>query len=797
MSINNSQDSLPLTQENASMQNSPEPLNAFMSAPVRKLHADEYIASDLDGVTDSSTGSGNLNFLMMQAGQTDAAISTHNPYSSTGTGSDAISALSATARGQGNAGKAFANTYQGGNDSDNSLGSNNGFTPSELTQSTRNAGESSAINNTSSTSNYSTETIPSPAPTPTSSTPSSSQNGTNGTNGANGADGTNGNGGGNVTNITNITNNNTTNNYTENTTNNETNVSVVEGDITNITEDVADILTTITNNVFETINNVINEGNLPLPSGPIGLTLDATLDQLTNLNLDLINGGNVLNALNETIDLSPILDPLSGITGNLLSDTSLGVILDPFNYDSSADDHDLAVGTNLDVLGIGIPDIALDIPLDAVEFLLGDVDINLDLANDLLGPDILQNAPGDTDVLLGGGAPLEVLAPVSAVTSSVVNVVENVAGDIDLAGNIGLGLLGTNDTGGTDTDLTIPLDLDLLETDLLNENISINLDLVEQIIGDVDIDLSLATNLLGQTADGLIDGFAGGSDTANPLSDLRDGVSDLVSDILPLQESDDTDVGIDLAAGALDSGLITAPTDLVLDPVEDLVGDIDVQSSIGLGILGTSDTTGADTDLVIPLNLDIAGFDLVTQTLSVPLDPLEAIIGDIDLDLGIASNILGNTADNLFDSSNGGTGNDGLLAEAGSLLGSGASELLSDIPHVDTLFCTVDSLIGGLFDTAETAVGIALSAPAHTGGLDLGALLPNIGEGLDNSPLAWTESIIPDATGLLGGNLLGIIDTPAVDPIAVAAPVISLITPVIPVAGGILGGGGHHGGLFG
>ncbi|PZO82689.1 MAG: hypothetical protein DI626_09855, partial [Micavibrio aeruginosavorus] len=424
------------------------------------------------------------------------------------------------------------------------------------------------------------------------------------------------------------------------------------GTVTNVTEDVADILTTITNNVFETVNNILGGDGLPLPTGPIGLTLDATLDQLTSLNLDLLNGGNVLNVLNETLDLSPVLDPLAGLTGNILSDTSLGVILDPFNYDASAGDHDLAVGADLDVLGLDIPNIALDVPLDAVEFLLGDIDINLDLTNDLLGLGSFQNTPGDTDISLTGGAPLEVLEPVSDITSGVVNVAEDLTGDIDVAGNIGLGLLGTNDTTGTDTDLTVPL------------------------------------------------------------------------------------------------------------------------------------------------NLDIAGFDLVTQTLSLPLDPLEGIVGDIDIDLGAAANLLGNTADTLFDSASGGTGDCGLLAGAGDLLGEGTSELLSHVPHADDLFCTVDSIVGGLFDTAETAVGIALTAPAHTGGLDLGALLPDIGESLDQSPLAWTECVVPDVSGLLGGSLLGATDTPAIDPIAVAAPVISLITPVLPVAGGLLGGG-HHGGLFG
>ncbi|PZO87726.1 MAG: hypothetical protein DI626_03345, partial [Micavibrio aeruginosavorus] len=234
MSINISQDSLPLTQENASMQNSPEPLNAFMSAPVRKLHADEYIASDLDGVTDSSTGSGNLNFLIMQAGQTDAAIISQNPYSSAGNIGDTAAALSAAARSDGDAGRAAAVNYQRAADSE-ALLQGDGFAPLNLTQAVRSQSETSVTNTSSSTSSSSAETIQTQASIPTASSPGTFQNGTNGTNGANGlngADGTGGNSGGNVTNITNINNNNTTNNYTEtNTVNNETNISIIEGDI--------------------------------------------------------------------------------------------------------------------------------------------------------------------------------------------------------------------------------------------------------------------------------------------------------------------------------------------------------------------------------------------------------------------------------------------------------------------------------------------------------------------------------------------------------------------------------------
>mgnify|MGYP001481007745 CR=1 FL=1 len=45
-----------------------------IEAPIKKLDADNYMAEDIDGVTESLFGSGNMNFLSLQSGQTDAAI---------------------------------------------------------------------------------------------------------------------------------------------------------------------------------------------------------------------------------------------------------------------------------------------------------------------------------------------------------------------------------------------------------------------------------------------------------------------------------------------------------------------------------------------------------------------------------------------------------------------------------------------------------------------------------------------------------------------------------------------------
>lgn len=64
-------------------------MDAFSSPviiPASKLDADQYVAEDLDGVTENLFGSGNLNFLMMQAGQTNELIQAENPFSIVGEG---------------------------------------------------------------------------------------------------------------------------------------------------------------------------------------------------------------------------------------------------------------------------------------------------------------------------------------------------------------------------------------------------------------------------------------------------------------------------------------------------------------------------------------------------------------------------------------------------------------------------------------------------------------------------------------------------------------------------------------
>lgn len=735
-----------LPQETPATQTSLETFNAFLNAPVTKLDADEYMAKDIDGVTESLLGSGNMNFLMMQAGQTDEAIANTNPFD-LADGDVNLSPLNYM--GAGSAVPAAAMGTQ-----------NDFFTGGSHGMGALDDALSSKISGLSAASGGAASNLAAIAPAGGSSYTASAfsdtnagingSSGYNGDSGLNGANGIDGNGGGDTINSTtnNVTNNVT--NVTENTLIDNTTTENILETVENIYNDTTNLLTETVENVTDIVNNTINnifDGN-PLDIGPIGVSLDAALDDLLNLNLDFINGGQILDVLDETVDLSSTTNLAEGLTGDILANVGLDVIFDPLQYDDSANDYDIHTG--LDLLGLDLPSI--DVPLDAVEFLVGDIDIGLDAGQDVLGllPPLLGGADnGDTNLdipVLDNLAPLD---PVTDIVDGLFNPVEDLAGDIDILGNLHADLLGLGEDGtGADTDLTLPLDLNLLGTDLLSNGLDIPLDPVENLLGDIDLDLGAAGNILGDTADGLIDGITGGTGTENLLGDLNGTLGGAAGGILPMEgTAGDTDILLNAGADIPGAELLNDAAQLMLDPVENIVGDIDVAGDVGVNLFDTGDALSAtDTDL----SLDIA---FVDSPIDVNLDLVESITGDIDLGIDASAD----------------------LSDPSAILGNALD--------------TVDS-------TLDTAISLLDGAAGSTGGLDLSALLPSADGGDGSGALSsWTETLLPDAGNILGDGLLGGFGDVLPDPIA-SSPVMEL--PVIPIIQTPTAhGGGLLGGLFG
>lgn len=776
----------PLPEETPATQTSQELFNSFLNAPVTKLDADEYTAQDIDGVTESVVGSGNMNFLMMQAGQTNESIQNTNPFAAPfnamdmdswamgaglGGGKTALSSDTAFDRAPADGGFGFGDAANmPANNSSAQAGSLGASTLAANTASLNPLSDSSVFSSASLTSSSSTP----PAPPSNGRDGQSGQNGdsgtigqdgssgTDGSNGTNGTDGTPGGGDTYIDNsitiinedvadiIENIYEDTTTlletiinnagdviTNITDNTTTLlETIINNAGDTITNIAGDTTTLLETIINNAGDIINNttnnlteIINNFNDGDGIGPVGISLDATIDGTTNLVLDIISGNNILNVLNQTINTAPILTPVTDLVGDLMSSTALDVILNPFQYDNSPNDTDLHIGTQLDLLGIAIPPLSLDIPLDPVEGLLGDIDISLDLTNDLLGGLGIPLGGGseDTDLALGNGLDGLGLAPVLNGLEVITDPVENLVGDLDIVGNLGLGLLGTDtNNGGADTDIVLPIDLNLVGGGLLGDTINISLDPVEQLLGDIDLDLTVAGNILGNTADPLIDALAGGTGGNGILSTIGDALGSVVSDILPIGGGGDTDLALGTGIDLLDQPLLQDGLGLVLDPVEDLAGDLDLGGSIGLDLLGTANGGPDGADLTLPIDLALIDNPLLNDGIALNLDAVESITGDIDLDLGLAGELLGAQAGGLFDTADGGSGTDNLLADVGDLVSDIAGGLLpfdNDAADPDIALSTGTEI----FDSPLLSEGADIvldPVESIVGDIDLGA---NIG----------------------------------------------------------------------
>lgn len=678
---------------------------SFIAMPVTKLDADQYLVNDLDGVTDGLFGSGNMNFLMMQVGQTNESLRAANIFDSANetTWGEATSAgfmagpyHIASSENDGGMGTArltspkMDETSQGspvftGNDAHFNAGNESGTTANVVpnpSSSTLNASINggNGANGSSGFSTHGSNGV----------SGSSGIDGSHGTIGANGTDGSNGSG--TTTNITvvehhhvvtetveNITHTvtNVTNNTTELVTNVTNNVTDL---VTNITNNTTDIITTIIDNVFDTINN-------GQPLGPIGIDLSLLLDNLTNIKLDIISGDNILNVLDGIVDLSPILTPLGDLLGDLSAGLDLSVILNPFQYDNSTDDYDLQLLTGLDALGLPILSELgnLHIPLDPIEGLLGDIDINLDLTGNLL-TDLLGGNQGDTDLGLGlgsalGGAPL-----LNGTENILLNPVEDLLGDIDLdiAPNIDLFNTANIDNAAGDTDIVIPLDLALLDHTLLADTLQISLDPLEQITGDIDLDLTASLNVLGDIANGLLDTLPGGSDAPNALSDIGDVLSGIGHGLLP-----------DLGGPALD-------LDLVQSIADSVTGDFDLMDPLCNVFEVTSDIGGISSNLVDSV---LHGID---STLNTAIDTLSSIPESCG-DLG--GGLLGGLAD-----LGGSLWTESCLPDAGNILGHGlgmdiTSILPDPIISSPVIPMTAPSVI------TDTLHGLGLGGGRHFGGL--------------------------------------------------------------------------------
>lgn len=566
---------------------STEPQSAaahIVDAPVHtgRLDADLILADDLDGITESLFGSGNLNYLLLQARQTDAAAMGNGFDSASAMHADPAIALaaiaaaqqavldaqtienafSATAQASANgAGLSHANALSSGNGSGDGLGSIsvNASAFSPVTAGDQPASVSATTQVTNNNNNNGSDNDG-----------NNNGNDGNGNNNNNDDDNNNNNGGDNNPPGGNDDNNNGGNG--DNGGNNGGNDDIDILGENNIGLPVVDIN-------LDPIENIVGDIDLGVGIGfdpDTGITVD--IDTVL-LDIPLLNGEiNVdIPLLNPVIGevlviLDPILTAVTDITQPIidgLSTTVESVIGSIFgNPPPMNGDYDLSVHTDL-----GIPHI--DINLDVIENIIGDIDILVTFAHGENGIDIgldsifadlpIANADVHVDIPLVTPVVEGVLDPTADLLSHVTNP-DTLS---DLFNNPGEAL-----------------------PDLLDTAAQSVADIVEGTVGGVLETVQNTLDNLGQT------------DTS----------------------PDDYDI-------AIGTNLGLPPIDINLDPIENIVGDIDIGPSLAI----------TESGITVGMDLELLGIDVLNNaevTLDVPL--VMPVVADT---LGVVQDVLGCTED--------------------------------------------------------------------------------------------------------------------------------------------------------
>lgn len=685
----------------------PADINAVHDVQVARLDADMFTADDIDGVTEGLSGSGNLNYLVLQSQQTNEAGRNIDPYAMPG--SDFSSDDSGTPvdpRFLGEAGNGgFAGPYAFVSDLSDAVGLLNVDAPFSGDPAfgvpEGGAGGSSAAISSYSAGNFDSSIFNNSEFDFRRGGGNDGENGNNGNdgNGNNGTPGLAGNNG---------NNGNNGNDGRDGRDGKSPEPPPPPGpdDDVDLTVDViSDILDLDLDVILDPIENILGDIDIDIDAilGDILSTDDGILPNPTVIIDGLIGGVQLIDDLQLDIVLQPIetlltdvIGAVNPVLGGLLpflpSPLNLvGGILDGLNADG---DTDLVLNVDLglpDLLGLGgIGALGAHIPLDPVEMLLGDID--LDLSVESMLQDLLDgglSVPAIDLALLSTGDVLPGLDAIIGTDTLIPDAVQLVE---DLTG----GLMNGDILGGG---ITGPVE-----------------NLLDQVTGGLAGGDILGDLLGGDVIDNLTGGILGG-DIADDLiggdivGDLLGGnadhaVGDLLGGILGGDGEDapstDTDLSVDTGIALADTLIDDIDLDVTLDPIENLVGDIDID---------------------VNLNTDIVNDVLAGDVEGAVNEAIDTINNLIDIDIDLLNPEPGQ--------------DDGIGIDLGNVLGGGAIEDLLSWPET-----TISDTLGG---------GLGGVIPGGGGGLD--AIAPVLPEplGVISEGLGIVHDIIPGG-GLGGGG---------------------------------------------
>lgn len=516
-----------------------------------------------------------------------------------------------------------------------------------------------------------------------------------------------------------------------------------------------------------TVLSQVGHGLADLGTAVFGSTpSNGDSDLVLNTGVDLIDhgvvaGSNVVN-LNPVEDLvgdidtgvSPDLTILSGQSNNPATVTIVGDV-DGANTDVLQANHTLS----LDGLGLD-PIIGGNTNITAAADLLGSVadplvngatggtgadniitHVGQDLS-DLGGALFGDNAAnGDTDVTLTTGIDLVDHSILSGTDALNLNPVEDVIGDVDLAISGGIDPFGASNDAAGESDLSLFGDVGAADQTLALPEVHLNLDPVESLVGDVDLSVDLSTNLLHNTADPVVDNHAGGTGGDNLLTAIGQDLTGL-NDAVFGSDNGDTDLSVHTGIDLVDHNIASIADSINLNPVEDLVGDIDIAINLGANPFGSHDTGGNDVSLFS----DVGGDgNMGTQPeVGLNLDPVEQFTGNLNVSVDSSIALLQPVADPVVDHQAGGGGSDTLISSLLSEVNSVTTDVLSIVQNP----AATTSVLG---NTVSTAGDFVQSWTEMS--------LPHTTDHVADTVSSALGSILPDPVSSVSHGLGGLVDS--------------------------------------
>jgi len=449
-------------------------------------------------------------------------------------------------------------------------------------------------------------------------------------------------------------------------------VEILSQTVDNSISTIAETLTGITGELTSLTQNILT-GNLDGIKG-LALDVDLEVDSLISVNTDislqnLLNGdigvhvdvSNLNNLIGQLGDL-PVIGELGEVVGQLTTITD-GLATTLETLGDKVDHLPDEVVDSVTEVTTGLINTVTEIT-GQIDSLLGEVSDAPDLLTDiadhsvapiadgLLGGVLGETAnhgdgAGDSDLTAQTGVEVIDHALAEVAVEAVINPVEDLVGDVDVAGDLGIDLLGNNQTDNSegDHDIVLTPDVDLVDTDILGGAVEVELDAVEAVIGDVDLDVGAAINVLGDQADNVVNDAPGGTGEDTLLANLGDALSDIATLAVPGvngSDTDESDLTVDAGIEALDNGVAVIDTQSVLDPAEAVIGDVDTEVVTNADLLGDNETDNSegDSDILADFDVNLAGHDVAEVELDIPLDVVEQITGDIDLEINSVLDLL-------------------------------------------------------------------------------------------------------------------------------------------------------------